>query len=580
MKHVAPISGLSCVQGRYVATAGYDNQLILWDAEQHVSLARVSHDHLANQCMFSDDGQYLVSASSDYSARIWSVPSLRLVAVLGGHEDDVEMASFAPDSQSVATCSRDHNVRIFDLQGRLLTVCKGHEADVISVTWMPDGQQLISSSDDGTVRRWDVASGKELHCTQLDGVETDTLIVTETGMIVAGDDEGRLTVILNDESVASIAAHKAGIKRLTYSKETKRLVSLSYDRSMKIWAINGSDLVMVSSAPLPSMIWPRSCAFLGDNSVVFATFGSTYAAYDVQSNQWLAPDYVPSLSLNSVFETEGDIYTIGDAGTLSKNFQPMTELGSLCNFVIHVGGVTLCGGQMGCVYDGSDGRVVYQHHSPLNCVSAFVRDGVNHFAIGTYTGEVIILRETDNSVEFVTSVSLHPNAIKGLASDGIRILGVSADRASGFINCESLKVEAVWEDSHTQIANACAVVDTNLFCTVSRDLKLRLWNEKGCFKTVDTPNENSLKCVAASQGYIIIGDYGGRISIYDYKNDFWLNTVRPTTWGISSLCPSSDGSVLASSYDDSIYRLLIGSGGVKVSEVSSITPAKPIRGAA
>jgi WD40 repeat protein len=40
-------------------------------------------------------GRWLISASSDYSARIWSVPDLRLDAVLGGHGHNPRSATYA-----------------------------------------------------------------------------------------------------------------------------------------------------------------------------------------------------------------------------------------------------------------------------------------------------------------------------------------------------------------------------------------------------------------------------------------------------------------------------------------------------
>ena len=70
MHHSGPIAGVAA-QGPWVATAGYDNRLILWDAVTRLPVARSTHDHLVNACDFSHDGRYLVSASSDYSARIW-----------------------------------------------------------------------------------------------------------------------------------------------------------------------------------------------------------------------------------------------------------------------------------------------------------------------------------------------------------------------------------------------------------------------------------------------------------------------------------------------------------------------------
>src|SRR5262245_43173870 len=116
--HVSPISGVDALGDAYVATAGYDNQVILWDVRSKTAVARGCHDHLANQCRFSACGRFLASASSDTTARLWAMPSMRLLAVMGDHEDDVEMAVPCPDSRRVATASRDHRVRVFDFAGR------------------------------------------------------------------------------------------------------------------------------------------------------------------------------------------------------------------------------------------------------------------------------------------------------------------------------------------------------------------------------------------------------------------------------------------------------------------------------
>src|SRR5712692_9787894 len=139
IRHRSPISGIDAWGGKYIATAGYDSQLILWDAVRRQSLARANHDHLVNQCRFSACGRYLITASSDYTARVWSVPDLQLLSVLRGHDDDVEMAVPSPDSTRIATASRDHNVRIFDRSGRLEACLEGHAADVISVEWIRAG---------------------------------------------------------------------------------------------------------------------------------------------------------------------------------------------------------------------------------------------------------------------------------------------------------------------------------------------------------------------------------------------------------------------------------------------------------
>ena len=112
--HRSPISGIA-TSNQFVATAGYDNQVILWDMATNKKIKSISHDHLVNQCEFSLCGNYLVTASSDYTGRIYSVPELNLIATLKGQIDDVEMSTFHPTKNLVATASRDAIVRVYDL---------------------------------------------------------------------------------------------------------------------------------------------------------------------------------------------------------------------------------------------------------------------------------------------------------------------------------------------------------------------------------------------------------------------------------------------------------------------------------
>lgn len=232
-KHTAPISGVATAGNKWVLTAGYDNRVILWNAETKSPVNRVFHDHLANQCSFSPCGEFIATVSSDYSCRIWSFPEMSLKGIIQAHKDDVESIAFHPQQKIIATCSRDKTILISDYQGVTMQHLKGHGADVISVEWS-ENDTLISSSDDGTIRIWDCKTGKEIECIDLDNVETDTIVITPEGTIYAGNDNGEIITIQNG-SIKVTPAHEAGIKRLVYDSKQKVMVSLSYDRKMKLW---------------------------------------------------------------------------------------------------------------------------------------------------------------------------------------------------------------------------------------------------------------------------------------------------------------------------------------------------------
>ncbi len=566
--HRSPISGIATSRDRYVATAGYDNQIILWDAANKAVLARSHHDHLANQCTFSPCGGYLATASSDHTARLWSVPGLELLAVFRPHADDVEMVAFHPDQPLVATASRDHLIRVFDFAGRLVQTFVGHDADVISVDWLPDGKGLVSSSDDGTVRRWELASGDLLEKIDMHGVETDTIAITPEGILCAGNDAGDVCVVLarsglpdraaapngDAESIAghvrTVHAHDAGIKRLAYSPAKRLLVSISYDRTLKLFELAPTgELTLVRSSAIPAVVWARSCAFRGDHEIVFGTFGSQYAVFDHVAGRWDLTGIGTTGGFNAVAVHGADVYAIGDAGIVFKNGAPHQHLESLCNFLLPFGDRLLTGGQLGIVFDAVTGETIHVHTAPLNCGAVIGERAV----IGTYNGEGLVF-DRDGKLE--RTIALHDNAIKGLASDGVHLFSVCATGAAAFHDAALAPVRHI-ADAHDRIANGCVAVGADHFASISRDRKLRLWSGDRV-AMFDTPHTHSIKCIAASRDgrFVATASYNGLAAVFEIASGTWVRVERLTASGVSSLCAHGDG-FLASSYDGEIYQVAV-----------------------
>jgi len=555
--HRSPISGIAAYQDKYVLTAGYDNQIILWDAKSQEPISRAMHDHLANHCTFSPDGSYALTSSSDYTARLWNVPDLRLITIFAGHEDDVEMSVFHPNKPLIATASRDHRVRVYSLAGALSHTFVGHTADVISVEWVGATDELISSSDDGTVKRWSLYSRAMVSDLNLDGVETDTIVVLSDGRVLAGNDNGEIVVIDQNERCV-IKAHDAGVKRLILDSCRGLLVSLSYDRTMRLWKIIDRIPEPMASSNLPAEVWPRSCAFQGDDYIVFSTFQSTYRRYDWRQSHWDNSVIAPTHGVNSVLPSNGRVWTVGDSGIIHVDKKVVARTGSLCNFLIKSGEFVLTGGQLGKIFDASTGREIYQHHSPINCAASFVRDAITHVVIGAYTGEGIVLRVDGNSVTYIKDLPLHQNAVKGIAFSDDLLFSVSADRSASWWCFSTGKRIAMIKDAHGKIANGCVGLGGGYFASVSRDLKLRIWSPDQGVNIVESPHSHSIKCVSASYDgrFIATGSYDGRIAIYNRDGrGGWCFNRRVTASGISSISYDADVDVfLASSYDGGIYR--------------------------
>jgi WD40 repeat protein len=556
--HTSPISGVDVFADKLVVTAGYDNQVILWDAARRTALARGYHDHLANQCRFSPTGRAVVSASSDYSARVWSVPELHLLSVLGPHDDDVEMATFDPAGERVATACRDGSVRIFAADGSCLCRLAGHEADVLSVEWLT-AETLASTGDDGTLRLWDLREARLLQTHNFGLVETDTFaVLPNSADLCIGDDHGQLTWISQGQRRV-MKAHEAGVKRVI-AAPNGLVLTTSYDRMARLWRVatgSTAPFALAAEIELPAQVWPRSAAFGAAGTLIFGTFGNTYATYGLSTATWDLEALELSGGINAIWADDAGVYTVGDAGLVRDRRDIVGRVGSLCNFIISVPERLVIGGQTGQLFDARSGEVLHRHHAPLNCAVTFRCGQGVRLVVGAYTGDALVFDVTAGALTHIATVQLHDNAIKGLASNGTHLFSVCATGAAAFHTLPDLACVRTINRAHTKIANGAAAINDGRFVSVGRDLMLRIWSLGGS-SAVCTPHDHSVKCVTASRDgrWVATGSYDGQVAVYDLSHQKWVVHERPTASGISSITQGcTPGTFLAGSYDGLVYEV-------------------------
>ncbi|CAM2008204.1 nSTAND1 domain-containing NTPase [Acanthopleuribacter pedis] len=149
--------------GRLLATASSDHTVQLWDVAALAGTNEPSvlrgHSASVYGVAFSPDGTRLASASADQTIRLWdptATPDRAERAVLRGHTANAYGVAFSPNGHMLASTSADFTVRLWDAHsGRLLAVLAGHQGEVnLDPSFNADGTLLASPSDDQTVRLW------------------------------------------------------------------------------------------------------------------------------------------------------------------------------------------------------------------------------------------------------------------------------------------------------------------------------------------------------------------------------------------------------------------------------------------
>jgi WD40 repeat protein len=70
-----------------------------------------------------------------------------------GHAATVTSAAFSPDGQRILTASSDNTARLWNLSGQALVTFGGHTAEVWSAVFSPDGRRVLTASDDATAHQ-------------------------------------------------------------------------------------------------------------------------------------------------------------------------------------------------------------------------------------------------------------------------------------------------------------------------------------------------------------------------------------------------------------------------------------------
>lgn len=554
--HKSPISGISSFEEKYIATAGYDNQIILWSQDKKEALQCSFHDHLTNHCSFSPCGNYLATASSDYTARLWKIPEMQLVQVFSGHDDDVQMAVISKTNDKLATASQDNKIRVYQLDGTLIHTFEGHSDSVDTVNWSTDGKTLVSSGGDGTIRVWGVDEKKLLETLSFDGVQTDSVVISN-GYIYAGNDEGELiSVHIDTAKMQRVKAHIAGVKVIQLNDDNTKLVSASYDYTAKIWSLKDGNMSLTNDIKCPAELWLRAVCWINDTKIAFGTFGSSYAVYDLQKNEWNLDKVAPTHGINDLDFENNKVFSVGDSGQLKKNGEIISEVGFLCNFVLKVNGKILVGGLPGKIVEVVSGKVVLEYKSPLNCAVKYENQGELYAIVSSYTGEVLVFNMT-NEPKLIKEIKVHANAIKSLAINSGVLFALCANGDCSFFDLPSFELLSKTESAHEQIANGGDSLGNDSFVSVGRDKKLIIWNKEFNPTYYNTPMTHSIKCVATSKDgkQIACGGYNGSVSVYSIESKEW-ETQRITNSGISSIYYNEySDNFVASSYNGNVYNL-------------------------
>jgi WD40 repeat protein len=242
--------------GKLIA-AGGNADVLLWDGETGDPGGRLAgHTSQIRGLSFSGDSQTLATSSVDHQVKLWNVADRSLLKTLSGHKHYASAVALSRSGKWVASGGWDNTVKLWDAAtGDVKFDIPAQPGVAQGMAFSPDERFFASASSGGHVRVWNARNGKlsvELKFPRPASRVWAVAYNADGSLLAVGAD--RILGLWNPTTGSMVKElspmHRSGILSLAWSRDGRRLATGSGD----VDGLHGGPIDLWSLPPTAALV--------------------------------------------------------------------------------------------------------------------------------------------------------------------------------------------------------------------------------------------------------------------------------------------------------------------------------------
>ncbi|HEU4557954.1 MAG TPA: hypothetical protein VFS20_08900 [Longimicrobium sp.] len=317
------------VQGTFVSpdgtalvTVAADTTVRRWDLAAGGRTSTLKLPEPPREPSFSPALRRMVTVMEDRrTAVVWDLASSRRLRTLTGHADNIRSVSLSPDGEHVVTASLDGTARVWNASGAASPVTLPHASGVSDARYLADGTRILTIGGGDTARVWSAGGGTVItvlqrpvsgvaaisangdrlltpydhlakrpaelfdlrngrHIATLEGpsrrADVESFSPDGRWVLIAGEDrEARLWDASTGRLLHVLVGHAAGIGSAAFSPDGTRLATADAAGSVRVWSVESGRLLAIIRAGDRT----ESVAFSRDGKLILVAGPDDAAVY-------------------------------------------------------------------------------------------------------------------------------------------------------------------------------------------------------------------------------------------------------------------------------------------------------------